>query len=133
MTRKFLYTFLSMFLLSVVFFGCSSRYPKNQMRFGIEAAQMQLWDEAIFRWKKIISLEPNNSFAHNNLAVAYEKKGMFEEAEKEYLKAIDLNPGNEKIQSNFEKFKQDISLNNDNENKEESQDKKEKKNEKDKK
>ena len=127
MTRKFLYTFLSTVLLSAVFFGCSARYSKNQLRFGIEAAQMQLWDEAVFRWKKVISLEPNNSSAHNNLAVAYEKMGMFEEAEKEYLRALDLDPKNERIQSNYEKFKQDISLNNENENKEE------KKNEKDKK
>lgn len=130
MTRKFLYTSLSIFLLSLVFFSCSARYSKDQIRFGIEAAQMQLWDEAIFRWKKVISLEPNNSSAHNNLAVAYENKGMFEEAENEYLKALDLDPDNERIQSNYEKFKQDIEQKNNTEKKDEIQDKKEKKNEK---
>ena len=82
-----------------------------------------MWDEAMFRWKKVISQDPNNAPAHNNLAVAYEKKGMLEEAEKEYLKALDLDPKNERIQANFENFKQD-KLKKSDENKEEPKDKK---------
>lgn len=131
MKRKFLYTFFSLLLLSIVFYGCSARYSKNQILFGIEAAQMELWDEAIFRWKKVISQEPNNAPAHNNLAVAYEKKGMLKEAEKEYLTALDLDPKNDRIQANFENFKQDKLQKSENEKNKESENKKEKKNEKD--
>ena len=125
MTKKFLYTILSLFLLSMVFFSCSARYTKNQILFGIEAAKMELWDEAIFRWNKAISQDPNNSSAHNNLAVAYEKKGMLEEAEKEYLTALDLDPKNERIQANFENFKKDKLKKSDDENNEDTKDKKE--------
>jgi len=89
----------------MVFTRCSSSPPKTQLHFGIHAAQRNLWDEAIFRWKKAVQLEPDSSAAHNNLAVAYEKKGLWEEARKEYELALELNPKNEYIQANYEKFK----------------------------
>ena len=84
---------------------CASRPQQSQLQFGILAAQQNLWDEAIFRWKKTVELEPNSSSAHNNLAVAYEQKGQWEEARKEYKLALDLDPKNEYIQANYEKFK----------------------------
>lgn len=86
--------------------NCASPPQESQLDFGIVAAQQNLWDEAIFRWKKAVELEPDSSSAHNNLAVAYEHKGLLEEAKKEYERALELNPKNEYIQSNYEKFKQ---------------------------
>lgn len=85
---------------------CAAPVPRSQLNFGILAAQRNLWDEAIFRWKKAVEVEPDSAAAHNNLAVAYEKKGLADEAEKEYKIALDLNPKNEYIQANYEKFKQ---------------------------
>ena len=95
--------FLPIFMVST---HCASSPPKSQLHFGIYAAQSDLWDEAIFRWKKAIQLKPDSSAAHNNLAVAYEKKGLWEEARKEYELALELSPKNEYIQANYEKFKQ---------------------------
>ncbi|MFP4081325.1 MAG: tetratricopeptide repeat protein [Candidatus Aminicenantes bacterium] len=83
---------------------------QNQLQFGIEAAQKDLWDEAIFRWKKVIAHHPQSAAAHNNLAVAYEKKGWWEEAKKEYEIALKLNPDNSYIESNYEKFKKNQEL-----------------------
>ena len=94
--------FLSLFAL---FTRCAPPPPQSQLHFGILAAQRDLWDEAIFRWKKAVQLEPESSSAHNNLAVAYEKKGRWEEAQKEYEVALKLNPKNEYIKANYEKFK----------------------------
>ena len=37
--------------------------------------------------------------------MAYEKKGRWEEAQKEYEVALKLNPKNEYIKANYEKFK----------------------------
>lgn len=107
MDRKFLIPIL-LFPLLAIFTGCASSPPKSQLHFGIHAAQKDLWDEAIFRWKKAVELEPKSSAAHNNLAVAYEKKGLWEEAEKEYKIAIELSPKNDYIQANYEKFKQRV-------------------------
>jgi tetratricopeptide (TPR) repeat protein len=98
--------FLLLLPLFMLFTRCAPPLPKSQLHFGILAAQRDLWDEAIFRWKKAVQLEPDSSSAHNNLAVAYEKKGLWEEAGKEYEIALELNPKNEYIQANYEKFKQ---------------------------
>lgn len=105
MDKKFLIPIILLPLL-MVFISCASSPPKSQLHFGINAAQKDLWDEAIFRWKKAVELEPDSAAAHNNLAVAYEKKGLWEKAEKEYKLAIELNSKNEYIQANYEKFKQ---------------------------
>ncbi|MBD3413318.1 MAG: tetratricopeptide repeat protein [Candidatus Aminicenantes bacterium] len=101
---------LSLILLALVFLsaGCVSSLPKSQLQFGVEAAQYGLWDEAIFRWKKVLQFEPDSAAAHNNLAVAYEKKGEFEKAEKEYQKALQLNPKNEQIQANYRRFQNNL-------------------------
>jgi Flp pilus assembly protein TadD len=78
------------------------------MKFGIQAAQSDLWDEAIFRWQKVLKTNPESAAAHNNLAVAYERKGLWEQAEKEYQQALELEPENEHIQSNFQKFQRNM-------------------------
>ncbi len=87
--------------------GCSSAF-QSQLQFGIYAAQKNLWDEAIFRWKKVVGSEPNSASAHNNLAVAYEQKGLWKEAESEYKLALKLSPNHEYIQSNYTKFKRNL-------------------------
>ena len=97
--------FLFILLSGLLFTSCAGHFQNNQLTFGVKAAQNELWDEAIFRWKKVLQFNPDSASAHNNLAVAYEKKGLWEEAEKEYKQAIQLSPKNDHIQSNYEKFK----------------------------
>ncbi len=93
--------------LAVLFFqsGCSRSLSDHQLQFGIFAAEKDLWEEAIFRWKKVLLENPTSAAAHNNLAVAYEKKGLWEEAEKEYKEALKISPGNKYILANYESFK----------------------------
>jgi tetratricopeptide (TPR) repeat protein len=95
-----------LFLFCSVLITCCSRPQiQTQLHFGILAAQKDLWDEAIFRWKKVLQADPDSAAAHNNLAVAYEKKGLWEEAEREYEAALKLKPNHEFITANYEKFK----------------------------
>ena len=101
---------LSLLLVFVPLFlflsGCASMMKTNsQMQFGIQAAQKELWNEAIFRWEKVIEINPESGAAYNNLAVAYEKKGAWDKAEKAYDVALKFAPKNKYIQSNYEKFK----------------------------
>jgi Tfp pilus assembly protein PilF len=95
-------------LLFLIIASCAIYLPQDEVKFGIEAAQKGLWDEAIFRWERALHSNPNSFAAHNNLAVAYEKKGDFDKAEKEYKKALELSPENEHIQSNYKKFKENL-------------------------
>ena len=74
------------------------------MRFGIEAAKLDLWDEAIFRWKKVLQQNPDSASAHNNLAVAYEKKSLWDEAKNAYELALKIRPDDKHINANYNQF-----------------------------
>jgi Flp pilus assembly protein TadD len=75
---------------------------KEEMQFGIEAAQRGLWREAIFRWEKHLKNHPDDARLRNNLAVAYESLGQFDKALKEYREAVRLDPASKEIRHNYE-------------------------------
>ena len=85
--------------------GCAGPRRLDQIGFGAWAAQLDLWDEAIFRWQKAIARDPRSAAAHNNLAVAYEKKGLWDDARKEYEAALKLEPENPWVKSNYDRFR----------------------------
>jgi len=96
--------FLGMFLV----FGCARPRLTDQVGFGVWAADKELWDEAIFRWQKVLVQDPQSVAAHNNLAVAYEKKRLWEDARKEYETALKLAPDNPWVKLNFKNFKDNL-------------------------
>jgi len=79
---------------------------KEEMQFGIEAAQRGLWREAIFRWEKHLTSHPDDARLRNNLAVAYESLGQFDKAIKEYREAVRLDPASKEIRHNYESFQE---------------------------
>jgi tetratricopeptide (TPR) repeat protein len=99
--RGIVSAFLALALLS----ACAGPRFTDQIGFGIWAADRDLWEEAIFRWKKVLVQEPRSVAAHNNLAVAYEKKGLWEDARKEYEAALKLDPDNPWVKFNYENFR----------------------------
>ena len=92
-------------LLSV---GCGGRLRDNPIRLGFKASENELWDEALLRWKEAAEVAPRSVSAHNNLAVAYEKKGRWEDARKEYEKALTIDPSNTYVQHNFNRFQENV-------------------------
>ena len=76
----------------------------TQDRFGVRMARMNLWREAMFRFKRAVQLDPASAMAHNNLAVAYEANGDFENALTEYREALRLDRSNQYIQKNYSRF-----------------------------
>ena len=92
-------------LFALVLLG-AGRGPslKQEMQFGVEAARQGLWREAIFRWEKYLGAYPDNPRLRNNLAVAYENLGRFEEARKAYEEALRLDPDNREIKENLASF-----------------------------
>ncbi|HEY8550517.1 MAG TPA: tetratricopeptide repeat protein [Vicinamibacterales bacterium] len=79
---------------------------KAQVEFGIIAAQKELWKEALYRWKRAVEIDPTYAAAYNNLAIAYEHEGKFEEARRAYEKAIELEPNNALIKQNYDLFRE---------------------------
>ena len=100
-------TVLALLGISLVF-GCAGPRLTDQVGFGVWAANNELWEEAIFRWKKVLAQDPRSVAAHNNLAVAYEKKGLWEEARKEYEAALKLAPDNPWVKRNFKRFQENL-------------------------
>lgn len=86
--------------------GASDLSPKQLMRFGVEAARQGLWREAVSRWERAVKDDGANPRLHNNLAVAYESLGRFDEAEREYAAARKLAPDSREIHDNQESFLQ---------------------------
>ena len=98
--------FLSILLLCSSFsFGEVSEEVKGQIKFGVRAAKDDHWDEAIYRWRKALQLDPNNLMAHNNLAVAYEQLGEYELALEEYQIAYRLDSQNQNVKNNLDRFR----------------------------
>jgi len=105
MHKKFTFYLIILLFFVISLSSCARQLMDNQLLFGVQAARRELWDEAIFRWKKVVLSDPNSAAAHNNLAVAYEQKGLWEEAGKEYEIALKINPGNAHIKANYQNFK----------------------------
>ena len=101
-------TSFSLFLVLAgsLYVACSSgKQPSNaQENFGVRMARMNLWREAMFRFKRAVEMNPEDATAHNNLAVAYEANGDFDSAAKEYREAIRLDKSNQHIQKNYSRF-----------------------------
>jgi hypothetical protein len=96
-------------LLTMLFaVGCRSgrrALPEaTQENFGVNMARMNLWREALFRFKRAVQMNPTDAMAHNNLAVAYEANGDFENAAREYREAMRLDKSNQYIQKNYSRY-----------------------------
>lgn len=100
---------VALLALLLGFAGCSSgggnlSDASTQRRFGVRMAKMNLWREAMFRFRRATQIEPDNAMAHNNLAVAYEATGDFDAAAREYREALRLDRSNEYIQKNYSRY-----------------------------
>ncbi len=78
----------------------------QEVKFGIEVAQQGMWREALFRFEKAVDLDPQNPSALNNLAVALEQMGEFEQARENYERALELKPDDLYIQQNYDLFRE---------------------------
>jgi tetratricopeptide (TPR) repeat protein len=93
---------------SILCAACASTGGPNQMEIGLWAARHRLWDEAVYRWRRVLESEPGSAAAHNNLAVAFEAKGLWDDARREYEAALKLEPANARIRSNYDQFKKNM-------------------------
>ena len=109
MTRAFKASMIAFLAVLIVAGGCrSSRADtassETQRQFGVRMAKMNLWREAMFRFRRAVEITPEDAMAHNNLAVALEANGDFDGAAKEYREALRLDRSNQHIQKNYSRF-----------------------------
>ena len=106
MRRLIAFSVVVFFAAIVVAHAQDRGKSQEQIEFGIKVAQSGLWNEALYRWQKATELDPTYAAAWNNLAIAYEHEGKFDEAKKAYEKALALEPKNQMIRQNYDLFKE---------------------------
>lgn len=73
---------------------------EQTLRFAADMAVQGSWREAEYRWRQVAALDPNNANVANNLAVAAEVAGKFDQALELYAKAVSLSSGDSRIALN---------------------------------
>ena len=101
--------FAALALATLLPAACGSAPPpqqnaKGQLSFGAQMAERGLWNEALFRFRQAERAQADNPRVWNNLAVAYEATGNYEEALKSYRKALELAPSDVEIKRNYARF-----------------------------
>jgi Tfp pilus assembly protein PilF len=104
MRRAILLCALAVFFVAPAAHADARSDAKKQVEFGIKVAQNGLWNEALYRWKKATEADPTYAAAWNNLAIAYEHDGRFDDAKAAYEKALQLDPKNLMIKQNYDLF-----------------------------
>jgi Tfp pilus assembly protein PilF len=107
MKRAFTASSIAILAALVVAIGCRSAdtsKSETQRQFGVRMAKMNLWREAMFRFRRAVEISPDDAMAHNNLAVALEANGEFDAAAKEYREALRLDRSDQHIQKNYSRF-----------------------------
>ena len=94
-------------LIIAVFGACSSRGKmiQTEFQFANNLAKQGLWKEAMYRWQKVLDQGKESATIYNNMAIALEKMGKFDEAQEKYKKALKIAPNNPTVKSNFNKLK----------------------------
>lgn len=83
-----------------------AKQAEEELEFGYKAAKRGYWQEALERFEIADELTPNQPKILNNIAVALEANGRFDEARLTYEAGLALAPSNPALQKNFERFKE---------------------------
>ncbi len=99
---------LAVVVLALVSGACASSGTvadaHAEMREGVRAAQNGYWQEALFRFQNARALEPTDAEVLNNLAVALEALGRYDEALAAYKQALQGGSKPSALRRNYARF-----------------------------
>lgn len=84
----------------------AAKQAEEQMKFGFKAARRGYWQEALERFVTADKLTPGKARILNNIAVALEANGRFDEARDVYRRALAADPGNRAVKKNLQRFEE---------------------------
>jgi tetratricopeptide (TPR) repeat protein len=76
------------------------------MEWGYKAARRGYWQEALVRFAHANELTPDQPRILNNIAVAQEANGMYEEALLTYQEGLAIAPNNDALRRNYMRFRE---------------------------
>ncbi len=77
-----------------------------EMEWGYKAARRGYWQEALVRFQHANDLTPNRPEVLNNIAVAQEANGFYEEALLTYQTGLAIDPGDGALKRNYARFQE---------------------------
>jgi len=77
-----------------------------EMEWGYKAARRGYWQEALLRFQHANELTPDQPEVLNNIAVAQEANGLFEQALLTYQTGLSIDPGNNALKRNYARFQE---------------------------
>lgn len=84
----------------------TAKQAQEELEFGYKAAKRGYWQEALERFQIADELTPNQPRILNNIAVALEANGRFDEARTTYRAGLALDPNSSALIRNFERFEE---------------------------
>ncbi len=89
--------------------GCASTHSdtgqaRTELKAGVWAAEKNYWQEALFRFERAKTLAPDDPEVLNNLAVALEALGRYDEALAVYKQALQHSPKSITVKKNYAQF-----------------------------
>ncbi|MFQ5526866.1 MAG: tetratricopeptide repeat protein [Thermoanaerobaculia bacterium] len=84
--------------------AAGSKGTDAQLDFGIKMAKRGLWNEALFRFSRVLKERPGDPRVLNNMAVAYEAIGQFDKALEHYKLALERDSANRELRRNYAQF-----------------------------
>ncbi len=78
----------------------------DDLELGYNAARRGYWQEALHRFERAAAADPQDPRALNNLAVALEAVGRFDEARATYERGVKIAPNDDNLRRNFQAFKE---------------------------
>jgi Flp pilus assembly protein TadD len=77
-----------------------------EMSWGYKAARRGYWQEALMRFQHANDLTPNQPEILNNIAVAQEANGLFEQALLTYQTGLAIDPVDSALKRNYARFQE---------------------------
>ena len=84
----------------------ASKEAAADMEWGYKAARRGYWQEALVRFAHANELTPDQPRILNNIAVAQEANGMYEEALLTYQEGLAIAPNNDALRRNYMRFQE---------------------------
>ncbi len=98
-----------MLILAVDFAAAGNPAAKEaeaEMEWGYKAARRGYWQEALSRFEHANALTPDKPRIINNIAVAQEANGLFEQALLTYQMGLAIDPRNDALRRNYGRFQE---------------------------
>ena len=77
-----------------------------EMKWGFKAARRGYWQEALMRFEHANELTPGQPRILNNIAVAQEANGLYEQALLTYQEGLTIAPNNNALRRNYMRFQE---------------------------